>query len=89
MGWSKEQRREYMRKWRAENKEHINAYHREYYQKNVLNWKYYPIDKDKSRENTKRWREKNRDRYNTYQREYRKKKALEFWRNKQPNENTT
>ena len=52
MGWSKEERAEYMRKYREKNREKINAYRREYYLKSILNGtlKYYPANSEKQRE---------------------------------------
>ena len=81
---TKDERREYMERWRAEHKEHIKAYRQEYYLKHKFDGKTYAPDKQKVYENVKRWREKNREHYNEYQREYqrdyRKRKAYESWR---------
>ncbi len=78
----KEERAAYMKAYRKEHREELNAYRREYYQKNLLRWNY-PIDKAKAVESTKRWREAHREHCREYQREYqrqyRKRKAIEAW----------
>ena len=80
--YTKEQRREYNKRWRQENRDHINAYRREYYVKHKLDAK--PYDPEKTKAATKRWIENNREHYRAYQREYhrtyRKRKAVEAWR---------
>lgn len=75
--WTKEYKCAYLKRWRAENKEHAKAYRREYYLRTLLTGKTYPVDKEKNRENVKRWRERNREKYNAYQREYARKKRAE------------
>jgi hypothetical protein len=90
---TKEERREYMRNYRAENREQINANKRYWLKRNPEkvkaqakkdNAKAYEKCKNdpermaKRREATKRWQENNRDKWNAYCRErYHKKKLAE------------
>jgi hypothetical protein len=83
MSWSKEERAEYMKKWRNENKEYLKKYRHKYYVQSRENEKYVSPPKEYSREKNRIWRENNRERYNDYQREYqrklRKKIAISKW----------
>ena len=74
MAWSKEQKSEYMKKWREEHKAQIKKRRREYYLESLLNGKYQPPSNEYIREQGRRWREKNREHYNAYYREYHKKR---------------
>ena len=56
--YTKEQRKEYNKRWRQENKDHINAYRREYYMKHKFDAEFI----DKIYATNKRWREKNKKR---------------------------
>ena len=71
MGWSKEKRADYMKKWREENREQISANRKYYYLQNR--------EHELARQNEYRkehpevynnWVDKNRDRVRAYQREY-------------------
>lgn len=82
---TKEERREYMKRWRSENKEHIKEYRHNYYLDHILTSntppsKHVKPSKEKARQYANTWRENNREQYNAYQREYRKRKALEMVR---------
>ena len=73
MAWSKEERAEYMKKWREENKDNVKKYRHQYYIKSVLNGKYIPPSKEYSREYMKKWRKANKEKYLGYQKKYQAK----------------
>lgn len=84
---AKEKHREYMRNYRREHRDEINANarlryrrdperYRNYWRKTYEQAKDTPEYKLKNRTYQKAWREKNREKYNTYQREYYRRKAL-------------
>lgn len=93
MAWTKEYRAEYMKNYRAENRDQINANKRYWLKHNPEkvkaqakkdNKKFYekhkndPKYKARNAESTKRWRENNRDKWNAYCRErYHRKKLAE------------
>ena len=64
MGWTKEERAEYMKKYRAKNRERLNE--------NQRYWRRHNKEEQAvaSRERMKKWREENREQYNAYHREY-------------------
>jgi hypothetical protein len=72
MGWSKEERAEYMRNWRANNKDKLKIYRRTAYEKSLLNgtYVYIPPDKEKLRQWQAKYREKNREKIAEYQKNY-------------------
>ena len=88
---TQDERREYMRNYRAENRDQINANKRYWYMRNPEkakaqakkdNAKAYakhkndPEYKAKRNEYAKRWRENSRDKYNAYYRKYYRQKKL-------------
>ena len=89
---TKEERKEYMKKYRQEHREQINANRRYWAAQNLERYReynrrnskaYYERHKDdpefkaKCKESSKRWVENNRDRWNAYQTERYKRKAIE------------
>ena len=58
---TKEERREYQRKWRAEHKEHIKAYRREYYIKHFWDRKDYPVNPEVNRKAAKSYYERHKN----------------------------
>lgn len=83
MAWSKEERAEYMREWRKENKENVKKYRHEYYMRSLIDGTYQSPDAETLRETCKRWRDNNREKYREYQRKYqaelRRRKAIDKW----------
>jgi hypothetical protein len=90
MSWTKEERAEYNKRYREENREKINANMRYWRKHNPEKVKEYAKKNNKSqyekhkdnpkykamiRENYNRWRNNHRAEYNAYQREYRRKLA--------------
>lgn len=90
MAMTKEERAEYMKKWRADHREQVNEYRREYYKfekgrkapSSVYHelHKHEPEYKRKNCVRVARWQKKHREQWNAYMREYRKRKAIEYWR---------
>lgn len=89
MAWTKEQRAEYMKRYRQENRERINANQRYWYRIHLEQERersradsktYYDKHKDedtfKQRRYAavKKWIANNREKYNDYQREYQKRR---------------
>lgn len=96
MAWTKEYRAEYMKRYRQENRELINASKRYWRRLNRekerararVNFKnYYDRHKDedtfkqKQYDAFKKWVANNREKYNAYQREYRKRRRTSDERN--------
>ena len=84
---TKDERREYMRNYRAENREQINANKRYWLKRNpekvkaqakkaYEKHKNEPEYKARQAKVQKRWRENNREKWNAYYREYYKRKKL-------------
>ena len=70
MSWTKEQRADYMKKWREENKAHVKKYRHNYYVESRINGKYVPPNREDNTKRARKWREKNPDKYREYQRKY-------------------
>ena len=67
---TEEKRRAWSKRWREENREGYNAYHREYYARHKQQGLRNP-----KREATKRWQENNYEKSLEYQRQYYKENA--------------
>ena len=73
MGWSKEERADYMKKYRKENRDQINSNRRYYYRQNreyeIFRQNEYLKEHPEVR---KKWIDKNKDKVRAYQREYKR-----------------